>query len=63
MDISFLGLGKMGSAMAGHLTERHNVIVWNRDQAKAEQFVSQFPRAEAKPTARYFLFLFFVSRL
>jgi 3-hydroxyisobutyrate dehydrogenase-like beta-hydroxyacid dehydrogenase len=37
MQIAFLGLGKMGSAMARHLVEAgHKVTVWNRTRAHAE---------------------------
>lgn len=37
MDIGWIGLGQMGSAMARRLIEAgHRVTVWNRDPAKAE---------------------------
>jgi len=52
MDISFLGLGKMGFAMAGHLTEKHNVFVWNRDKTKAEAFCAKFTTAKYLVTAK-----------
>lgn len=40
MKIAFLGLGKMGSAMAPHLLKAgHEVTVWNRTRARAEALV------------------------
>jgi 3-hydroxyisobutyrate dehydrogenase-like beta-hydroxyacid dehydrogenase len=37
MRIAFLGLGKMGSAIAGHLIDAgHELTVWNRTRAHAE---------------------------
>jgi len=39
--IAFLGLGVMGYPMAGHLAKAgHQVCVWNRTAAKAEQWAS-----------------------
>jgi len=41
MQIAFLGLGKMGSAIARHLLKAgHGVTVWNRTAARAEQLKS-----------------------
>jgi len=41
MQIAFLGLGKMGSAIARHLLKTgHEVTVWNRTAARAEQLRS-----------------------
>ena len=41
--IAFLGLGVMGFPMARHLVNNgHDVIVYNRTQAKAEQFSAEF---------------------
>jgi 3-hydroxyisobutyrate dehydrogenase-like beta-hydroxyacid dehydrogenase len=41
MKIAFLGLGKMGAAMARHLLNAgHEVTVWNRDPAKGEAFAA-----------------------
>lgn len=37
MKIGFIGLGAMGYPMARHLATQHQVIVWNRTRAKAEQ--------------------------
>ncbi len=40
--VAFLGLGVMGYPMAGHLARAgHDVTVYNRSQAKAQQWVSQ----------------------
>jgi 3-hydroxyisobutyrate dehydrogenase-like beta-hydroxyacid dehydrogenase len=42
MKIAFLGLGKMGAAMAQHLlTAGHELTVWNRDPAKTAHLASQ----------------------
>lgn len=41
MKIAFIGLGAMGYPMAGHLKKEHDVTVWNRTQAVAEQHVAQ----------------------
>lgn len=39
--VAVLGLGRMGAAMATRLLEAgHEVVVWNRTPAKAEQFVA-----------------------
>jgi 3-hydroxyisobutyrate dehydrogenase len=34
--VAVLGTGIMGAPMARHLADRHDVVVWNRTQAKAE---------------------------
>lgn len=42
MDVAMIGLGQMGSGMAGQLLEAgHNVTVWNRNRAKAPPFVER----------------------
>ena len=43
MNVAFLGLGVMGYPMAGHLKNKggHEVTVYNRTAAKAEQWVKQ----------------------
>jgi 3-hydroxyisobutyrate dehydrogenase len=55
--VAFLGLGVMGFPMAGHLKSKggHDVTVYNRTAAKAEQWVKEFggrhaatPRAAAE---------------
>ncbi|MDX0506833.1 NAD-binding protein [Sinorhizobium medicae] len=42
--VAFIGLGVMGYSMAGHLKARggHDVTVYNRTAAKAEQWAAQF---------------------
>tara|TARA_B100000989_G_scaffold272663_1_gene230244 strand:- start:82 stop:966 length:885 start_codon:yes stop_codon:yes gene_type:complete len=43
MEVAFLGLGVMGYPMAGHLaTAGHEVTVYNRTTAKADQWVADF---------------------
>ncbi|SHE38368.1 3-hydroxyisobutyrate dehydrogenase [Loktanella atrilutea] len=39
MKLTFLGLGVMGYPMAGHLAKSHDVTVYNRTAAKADQWV------------------------
>jgi len=53
MKLAFLGLGVMGYPMAGHLKVKggHDVTVYNRTAAKAEQWVAQFGGRSA-PTPR-----------
>lgn len=42
MQVAFLGMGVMGSPMAGHLQAKgHSVTVYNRTQAKAEAWAEQ----------------------
>ena len=42
MDVGFIGLGAMGSGMAGKLLEAgHSVTVYNRSPAKAELFAAR----------------------
>src|SRR5579864_1668120 len=42
--VAFLGLGVMGYPMAGHLKNKggHDVTVYNRTAAKAQQWVGQY---------------------
>ncbi|AXK83943.1 NAD(P)-dependent oxidoreductase [Pseudolabrys taiwanensis] len=52
--VAFLGLGVMGYPIAGHLKTKggHEVTVYNRTAAKAEQWVKQFGgKAAATPKA------------
>src|SRR5690349_2641717 len=51
--VAFLGLGVMGYPMAGHLTNKggHEVTVYNRTAAKAEQWVKQHG-GKAAPTPK-----------
>jgi len=37
MNIAFIGLGAMGFPMARHLSEQHQLTVWNRTREKAER--------------------------
>jgi len=48
--VAFLGLGVMGYPMAGHLKNKggHEVTVYNRTAAKAEQWVKQFGGKSAR---------------
>ena len=50
MDIGFIGLGQMGSAIATNLLKAgHNVSVWNRTPDKAAPLVSAGARLAASP--------------
>src|SRR5260221_10734475 len=52
--VAFLGLGVMGFPMAGHLVKKggHEVTVYNRTPAKAQQWVEKFGgKAVATPKA------------
>ena len=48
--VAFLGLGVMGYPMAGHLKTKggHEVTVYNRSAAKAEQWAKEFGGKVAK---------------
>jgi 3-hydroxyisobutyrate dehydrogenase len=48
--VAFLGLGVMGYPMAGHLKNKggHDVTVYNRTAAKAEQWVKEFGGRSAR---------------
>ena len=47
--LAFIGLGVMGYPMAGHLAKKggHDVTVYNRTTAKAEQWVAEYGGASA----------------
>ncbi|MBL8631479.1 MAG: NAD(P)-dependent oxidoreductase [Rhodospirillaceae bacterium] len=46
--VAFIGLGVMGFPMAGHLAAKgHKVTVYNRNKAKAEQWVAKYGHAMA----------------
>ena len=50
MDVAMVGLGQMGSGMAGRLIDAgHRVTVWNRDPAKAEPFTRRGASIAATP--------------
>ena len=52
-QVAFLGLGVMGYPMAGHLkTKGHDVTVYNRTVARAEEWVEEFGGAARRPRAR-----------
>ena len=52
MDVGFLGLGQMGSGMAGQLIEAgHRVAVWNRDTGKTAPFERRGASVAASPAA------------
>ena len=49
--LGFLGLGNMGSAMAGRLVAAgHDVIVWNRNPSAADELVAAGARLAATPS-------------
>ncbi|TIT10282.1 MAG: NAD(P)-dependent oxidoreductase, partial [Mesorhizobium sp.] len=52
-SVAFLGLGVMGYPMAGHLRNKggHDVTVYNRTKAKAEQWVAQHGGSAANTPA------------
>ncbi len=50
MQIAFLGVGKMGSAIAGHLFKAgHNLTVWNRTASHAEPLKEHGASVAASP--------------
>lgn len=50
MKVAFLGLGNMGSGIAGCiLNAGHDLVVWNRSAQKTESFVARGARAAATP--------------
>jgi len=50
--VAFIGLGVMGFHMAGHLASAgHQVTVYNRSPARAEQWLKQFPGTSAATPA------------
>ena len=51
MKVSFLGLGAIGTPMAGHLAGSFDLTVWNRTAAKAKAF-AQASRAVVAGTPR-----------
>ena len=49
-DITFLGLGLMGTALAAKVIEAgYDVVVWNRDGSKAEPLVAKGARYKSSP--------------
>src|SRR4051812_48907365 len=53
MKVAFIGLGVMGYPMAGHLQKGgHDVTVYNRNSAKAAQWVAEYGgKSAATPAA------------
>lgn len=50
MNVGFLGLGQMGAHMARRLLQAgHNLAVWNRTQARADQFAEAGARVATTP--------------
>jgi len=50
MNIGFIGLGKMGKAIAGLLLSTgHKVTVWNRSQEAVQELVAKGAQAAAEP--------------
>ena len=50
MEVGFIGLGKMGLAMAGNLLKAgQSLTVWNRTRARAEKLQPQGARVAASP--------------
>lgn len=50
MRVAFLGLGAIGTPMAGRLASRHELTVWNRTAERARAFVAEHPaRSAATP--------------
>lgn len=50
MNVAFLGLGTMGSAMAANVLRRgHSLVVWNRTAARAEALVAAGARWAPTP--------------
>jgi 3-hydroxyisobutyrate dehydrogenase len=65
MNIAFLGLGRMGSVLAGHLMEAgHGLTVWNRTASASEPFrkrgasVGESPADAVRDAAVVFTVLF-----
>lgn len=53
LQVAFLGLGVMGSPMAGHLaTAGHQVTVYNRTAAKAQSWQEEFSTGRSAATPR-----------
>ncbi|MCW2572696.1 MAG: 6-phosphogluconate dehydrogenase NAD-binding protein [Frankiales bacterium] len=51
MRVAFLGLGRMGAAMAQHVLDAgHDLVVWNRTPGKAEALVAAGAREAKTPS-------------
>ncbi|GAC1326966.1 MAG: NAD(P)-dependent oxidoreductase [Mycobacteriales bacterium] len=52
VKVGFLGLGRMGQAMAGHVLDAgHELTVWNRTPARADELVARGAALAASPAA------------
>ncbi len=49
--LAFIGLGAMGYPMAGHLAKDYDVCVYNRTQARAEKWTSEYAGTSAQTPA------------
>lgn len=50
MRVAFLGLGRMGTLMAGHvLSAGHDLVVWNRTPGRASELVARGAREAETP--------------
>ncbi len=50
MDVAFLGLGRMGAAMARHVLDGgHRLTVWNRSPGKADELAAAGARVATTP--------------
>ncbi|MCU1589102.1 MAG: 6-phosphogluconate dehydrogenase NAD-binding protein [Frankiales bacterium] len=52
MRVAFLGLGRMGAAMAKHVLDAgHDLVVWNRTPGKADDLVAAGAQEASSPAA------------
>lgn len=50
MRVAFLGLGRMGAAMAGHVLDAgHELVVWNRSAGRADDLVARGASEASSP--------------
>ena len=41
-NILFIGIGKMGSPMAGYLSKKHDVSIYNRTKSKCDNWIKYY---------------------
>ena len=41
-SILFIGIGKMGSPMAGYLSKKHYVSIYNRTKSKCDNWIKNY---------------------
>ena len=41
-NILFIGIGKMGSPMAGYLSKKHDVSIYNRTKSKCDNWIKNY---------------------